>query len=399
MSRPKLDAPSYRYHISGQARVTLDGKEFFLGEFNSPESKAKYYALLAEYNANGQSMPDAATVHLIDTPITVRCVTSEFREHAKVKYANNESHRRNYLGLCNLLDTEYGNLPANEFGPRRLVDIRELFIASGNNRTFVNSQVRSICRIFKYAISRELIDVNVLIRLQTIEPLRQGQTKAPEPVRRQPIDLNIVKATAKELSPIVKSMVRIQAATGMRPSEVCNMRPCDIDMSCEDAWIYRPPHHKTACQGIQKAVPIVGDARLALEPFLARDGNSYCFSPREAAQWRLQQRAESRVTPTKYGNSPGTNKKFNPKRQPGNRDTKDSYRHAIQRAAKQAGVPSWTPYQLRYLAATEVRNALGVESAQALLGHTHVSMTEHYAKQTEAKVIQAARSLSGIGDA
>ena len=35
-------------------------------------------------------------------------------------------------------------------------------------------------------------------------------------------------------------MVRIQVATGMRPSEVCKMRPCDIDLSREDAWIYRP---------------------------------------------------------------------------------------------------------------------------------------------------------------
>ena len=41
---------------------------------------------------------------------------------------------------------------------------------------------------------------------------------------------------------------------------------------------------------------------------------------------------------------------------------------------------------------------MGVELAQALLGHSHVSMTEHYAKQTEEKAIRAAQSLKGIGE-
>jgi integrase len=126
-------------------------------------------------------------------------------------------------------------------------------------------------------------------------------------------------------------MVRIQAATGMRPSEVCKMRPCDIDKSRQDAWIYRLENHKTAHHGIVKAVPIVGDARLALEPYLNRASNAYCFSPAEAAQWRLQQRSETRTTPLKYDNRPGTNKKENPKRQAGECYTKDSYRRAIVR--------------------------------------------------------------------
>jgi len=57
MPRQKSDAPAYRYHISGQARVTLEDKDFLLGEYDSPQSKAKYYALLAQYNANGKKAP------------------------------------------------------------------------------------------------------------------------------------------------------------------------------------------------------------------------------------------------------------------------------------------------------------------------------------------------------
>ncbi len=293
MSRKRTDAPAYRYHVSGQARVTLAGKDFFLGEYDSPESRAKYFALLAEYNANGKQAPESTPSQLADAPITVRCVTAEFREHVRVKYANCEPHRRNFQNLCTLLEDEYGDIPAGEFGPRRLAELRDLFVASGNNRKYVNSQVRSITKVFKYAVSRELVDVNVLIRLQTLEPLRYGQTTAPESVPRQPVDLETVKATMRELSPTVRAMIRVQAATGMRPSEVCNIRPCDIDRTEANAWVYRPKKHKTAHHGKLKAVPIVGDARLALEPFIDRDSHDFCFSPKESTQWYLDASARA----------------------------------------------------------------------------------------------------------
>ncbi|HBJ34945.1 MAG TPA: integrase, partial [Planctomycetaceae bacterium] len=279
---------------------------------------------------------------------------------------------------------------------RRLLALRELFVASGNNRRYANSQTRAICSIFKHAISRELIDVHVLTRLQTLEPLKRGQTTAPESVRRQPVDLALVAAAAVYMSPIIKAMVRIQAATGMRPSEVASIRPCDIAVREDGIWMYRPEHHKTAHHGKSKSVPIVGDARVALEPFMLRDPNAYCFSPKEATEHRRKTMRAARRTPLSCGTKPGDKLKESPKRQPGDRYTKDSYRQAIERACKKAKVAQWTPYQLRYTAATAVRDALGVESAQALLGHSHVTMTEHYAQQTEAKSIQAANALAGL---
>lgn len=36
MPRKKLANPSYRLHVSGQARVTLDGTEYYLGTHESP---------------------------------------------------------------------------------------------------------------------------------------------------------------------------------------------------------------------------------------------------------------------------------------------------------------------------------------------------------------------------
>ena len=45
--------PSYRLHKqSGQAVVTLDGKDYLLGTYNSPTSKRAYQRLTAEWLAN-----------------------------------------------------------------------------------------------------------------------------------------------------------------------------------------------------------------------------------------------------------------------------------------------------------------------------------------------------------
>lgn len=56
----------------------------------------------------------------------------------------------------------------------------------------------------------------------------------------------------------------------------------------------------------------------------------------------------------------------------------------------------WTPYQLRYTAATVIREALGLEPAQAILGHTKSAMTAYYAKASEAKAIKAARAGASL---
>jgi len=395
MPRPKSTAPAYCFHIGGQARVALDGKTYYLGTHGSKESWAKYNALLAEYNANGQKMPETANLRLADSPITVRCVTGEFRQAIATKYANNEGRTAHYLHLCKTLESEYGNVPAEQFGPRRLSDLRELLIDSGNCRRYINTQARSVVAIFKHAASRELIPAETLIALQSLEPLRAGQSSARESRRVEPVDIEHVRATAKHLSPPIRAMLRVQLGTAMRTSEIFKMRPMDIDRSCQ-VWVYRPESHKNSHRGKSKAVPITGDAREALIPYLLRPQDSYCFSPKESLKWHHEQRAAKRVTPPSCGNREGTNRKLNPKRSPGDMFSKDSFRVAIRRAAKTAKVPHWTPYQIRHLAATVIRDALGVEPAQALLGHSRPQMTEHYARLSLAKATEATRAAPSL---
>ncbi|TWU62535.1 tyrosine-type recombinase/integrase [Crateriforma conspicua] len=387
MGRPRSKLPKYSYHVSGQATVWLHYKRYFLGEYDSPESRARYLELVQIYNDNGQTMPGDVATRQKETPITVNQVLAKWRE-----YVAEQPQLSRYDSMVSVLQIEYGAIAAHEFGPKRLKEFRELLIADRITRQNINEQVRAVCRIFKHAASEELVEYQVYDRLTTVEPLRFGRTQAPEQRRRQPANLHHVAATVRELTPIVADMVRVQLATGMRPSEVCRIRPCDIDRSGPE-WIYRPDQHKTAHRQIRKAVPIVAEARRAIENYIDRDPQSYCFSPAEAEAWRLAKRHADRKTPLNQGNRPGKSSgpKASVQQRRGACYTKDSYRRAIQRAAKRAGVPKWLPSQLRHNTATEVRNAIGLEAAQALLGHTNAAMTEHYARESEQTAIEAAK--------
>jgi integrase len=43
---------------------------------------------------------------------------------------------------------------------------------------------------------------------------------------------------------------------------------------------------------------------------------------------------------------------------------------AVQRACKKAGIPPWSPRQLRHTRATVIHRAFGLEVARTVLGHT-----------------------------
>ena len=56
MARSKnRQPPSYRHHkVTGQAFVTLSGKDHYLGRYRSEESRAEYDRLVGEWMTNGR---------------------------------------------------------------------------------------------------------------------------------------------------------------------------------------------------------------------------------------------------------------------------------------------------------------------------------------------------------
>ena len=78
MARP----PKYTLHKpSGQARVRIDGKDHYLGPFNSAESRQRYDELIARYLTSSRN-PDSVNV-------TLNRLCILFLEHCEQYYRKN----------------------------------------------------------------------------------------------------------------------------------------------------------------------------------------------------------------------------------------------------------------------------------------------------------------------
>jgi integrase len=246
--------------------------------------------------------------------------------------------------------------------------------------------------MFRWSAGEELVSADIPKALEMVDGLQKGRTDAKEGRKIEPVDLATIEVTLPFLTDVVTDMVRLHLLLGCRPIELCLMRPCDIDRT-GDVWIYTPQRHKTEHLGKSRAIAIGPKGRDILSKYLLRSAESYCFSPQESEQKRREQLHQLRTTPMSCGNRPGTNKKAAPKKQVGDRYTTPSYRRAIHRASKKAGVEKWSPNQIRHTRGTEIRNQFGLEGAQAALGHSTAKTTQIYAQLDLERAVSIARQV------
>jgi integrase len=284
-------------------------------------------------------------------------------------------------------------------------------IRSGHSRRYINKNIGRIKRMFKWACGEQLIPPQCIAQtLWAVDGLRKGRTEAREKDPVAPVAEVIVEATLPHLPPIVADLVRFERLTGCRPSEVCVLRPCDLDRG-GDVWEYRPHDHKTEHYDRKRVIFIGPQAQGILLRYLARDATTHCFRPRDSMAKHLAARHEARRTPMSCGNAPGSNRRRRPKRSAGDRYSTDSYRRAIHRACDKAfpapeeiaadparlaawqSEHRWAPNQLRHSAATEIRRRFGLEAAQVTLGHSKADVTQVYAERDYALAARVAREV------
>jgi integrase len=121
-------------------------------------------------------------------------------------------------------------------------------------------------------------------------------------------------------------------------------------------------------------------AQLVVREFLKRNVSACLFSPTDAREEFDAHRRATRKTPMTPSQR-NRKRKTKPRKQPGERYTVCSYGYAIRNACEKAGVPSWSPNQLRHSAATAIRREADIETARTVLGHSSVAVTEVYAER------------------
>lgn len=378
--------PSYGLHrATGQARVRIDGKDVYLGPHGSEESKRQYEQIVRKLITDRARAEVKARVE-IATDLTVNELAARYLQHARGYYVKGGLPTREYGNICDAIRAvreRHGFELVTAFGPLKMKGVREQWVADGIVRTQINSRVGRVRRMFAWGVEEELVPPAVLQALKAIKGLKKGRTEAREGKKVLPVADADVAAVLPHVSRQVAAMIRVQQCSGARPAEVCLMRTIDIDTSDPACWAYRPHRHKTDHHEHRPDRTIFLGPRAieALQPWLRLNVSEYLFQPREAmAELSARRRANRR---TKVQPSQQDRRKTKPKRVPGQRYTTISYGHAIADACDRAGVPRWSPNQLRHSVGTLVRKEYDLETAKAVLGHSSVIPTQVYAERDE----------------
>lgn len=389
--------PTYCLHkASGQAVVRIDGRDIYLGLHGSTESKRRFGEAITTWLGGGDVAPRAR-------PLSVAELIERFDAWAAQEYptGQNGGQRSSFKYALRPVAELYLERDAESFGPMELRAVRQRMIDAGLARTLINQRVRFIRQVWRWAVGRALIPPAVLDGLRAVEPLRVGArgVRETEPVR--PVPLEVVEATIAHASPPVAAMIRLQLFTGMRPGEVVQLRPVDVDTT-GPTWWFKPARHKNRHRGSSRTIPLIASAQDVLRPFLLRPVDAPCFSPAEAVEWWRDEANALRTTPLNEGNRRGLRLVEAPTVQPGHAFTTQSFGHAIRHACRRAfpGPPdipagelrswrrdhpdeakawdaehAWAPNRIRHLVATTIRRRLGLDAARVVLGHSSSAIT------------------------
>src|ERR1700738_4903603 len=212
----RLRVPSYRLHrASGQAVVTLNGRDHYLGRHDTPESRLAYERLVAEWLGSGrcpvvERSGDLTLVEALDA----------YWQHARGSYRGPDDKAtsqqdRVRRALKPAMDL-YGTTPAREFAPGRLKAVRARMVEQKLCRRVVNQRVDCLKRAFKWLVSEDLVPVEVYQALRAVDGLRRGRTEATDHEPVKPVLQAHLDLTLPLLRPFLRDVCRLQLLTAAR---------------------------------------------------------------------------------------------------------------------------------------------------------------------------------------
>jgi integrase len=354
----KIHTPKHCLHKpSGRGYVRLNGKCFYTGDWGSDEAERTYAELLATWLASNRT----SVVSYGQADYKVQDLVADYLCFGDEYYRKNGVPTKEIVNIryaAKPLLKLFGLIQATEFGPKRLKVYREELIRQDLCRNLINQRVGIIKRMFTWGASEEKISGETAAALRSVAGLKYGRSGARESAPVKAVSETHYEAALAELDGPIAAMVQIQWLTGMRPGEAVQMRWADIEAEGK-VWMYRPRTHKTEHHGRDRVIPLGPKVKAILRGFRKLDAKVAIFSPADE------------------DNTGGTVSY-----------STVTYRRAVTRACDRAGIPRWTPNQLRHSAATRVRREYGLDAARALLGHASSAVTEVYAEVDAAKSMQ-----------
>ena len=374
------------------AYITVNGKQVYLGKWGSDEAQAAYDRFVIDWakaNQLGQEVDPRTS-----QPLLLEMICA-FIEEFRARPVRSDSDLNTYLLLMRRIAELFPDYLTDDFRVRDLERLRDSFQSQGFDRrgehreytrTYLNKLVNRTKSIFAWGVSKDYVSAETAARLKYLQPLRKGRTTAPEPRERHSVTDSDFSAVSNFLPPYYQDIVELLRITGMRPSELTNMRVGNIDQTPESKiWKYSPEHHKTESSGAARIISLGKRAQTVLAPHLKnRKPEEFVFTPARAMESLWAEKRDlwkSPLQPSQVRRGKERAKrrteKYNPQLKPETigRMVRKACEKAIENGTlKQA----WTPYELRHTAITEIRIKYGAEAAQHFAGHSNLNTQKYY---------------------
>ena len=219
------------------------GGRFATGDLGVAEQVARDMYARAVFAAGATEASRRPRCEKRPRVLTMAALVREYLAHACKYYVHADGEptgeaTRIEIALRPLI--EYcPSLVAEHFGPLALKEYRDRMVEADFCRSYVNKRVNMVRRMFRWAVEEQLVPPSVYHGLQAVAGLKRGRSGARESEPVRPIAEVWVRRTMEFLPPTVAAMVELQMLTGMRPGELCVVRPLDVDRRGK-VWLYTP---------------------------------------------------------------------------------------------------------------------------------------------------------------
>jgi integrase len=378
---PRLHTPS------GRARIRLNGIDYWLGRYGSPEAQREFDRIIGEWLTNQRQLSSVLS-QISHTPkehtrevtvsktMTVGDLITRFLRWSESYYVDSSGKQtrehQNFLHVLQPLQQKFSSCPVSEFGPARLLEFRQDLIKRNLARRTINAMLRRLRQVWRFGVSRELVPLSAYQSLQTLEPLQPGRGGKETSGSRGSVSWDTVLATLPFLPELVRAFIIVAYHTGARVGELAKLTTREIDTT-QNPWVANLSQHKNSCRGKSRRIYFGPRAQEALSLWLLpEDLDTIIFSPLRVDERQIK----------RHG-----------KKLPGKIYSRCGLSQCLKRAINRAGVENWTLAQLRHSAAVRITDSFDIETTRQVLGHSKVSMTTHYARDSDSAAKKAAKKI------
>lgn len=374
MKTPKLGRAKRRARVVG--RVVLSGQDHYTksewgpAELPSRECMEEYLALVAAWEARGRE-PMNRALRPTD-PQTMGALVDAWEAHLRslklYEVSGEESTTWRFLkptlagwkesfGAVRTVKFRKGHLMAYRHSQEKLVADQKMMPRHANRRL---ARIRDF---IVWAIQQELLPEDLGWTADHLPRVKDSLHRATIEARRHPkraVSQAEVDRVAEACSETYGDMLRVHRMIGCRPGELCAMHAREIEPQDDGWWKWTPTRHKTQHRGI-----VV-----------------YYWIPQEA-----QEILKKRLKPGRFLFE--TTNPLAEDRQIGT----ENYRSEVVSACERAGVPRFTPHEIRHAVATARANdpQVSLAAAGASLGHKRLSSLQPYVHRQDDDIKNASR--------